>query len=107
MSYYLDVQYFVAIVKTKQGSKTLRDLSEEISFPDMPTFFLICDWLELHPKEFIREGREFRGEKQLSAFESIEIELRLSSLDKDFTDGLIKIIRAYNSTNAKKEQCRQ
>lgn len=108
MSYYLDITHFVALIKTKQGNKTLRDLGEEIkisastlsrilnhSFPDMTSFFLICDWLNLHPKVFIKNPKEDCEGMQFSLIEEIEFNLRMSSLDKDFTDGIIKVIRAY------------
>ena len=68
MGSYLDIERLASLVRSKRGSRGLRETAQEIGnvspstisrvengkIPDMDTFLAICDWLEIHPIEFIK-----------------------------------------------------
>ncbi len=64
--YILDIEMLADLVRSKRGRRGLREVSPMIGIspatisrierkviPDMATFLAICDWLEIHPNQFI------------------------------------------------------
>lgn len=64
--YILDIEMLANLVRSKRGRCGLREISpiagispstisriERKAIPDMTTFLAICDWLEIHPNQFI------------------------------------------------------
>ena len=111
----LDIQRFSALLRSKRGSRGLREVAQEIStnigkvsastlsrieqenVPDLETFMLLCNWLGVTADEF----RSSQGEQQppTPVSEVIEAHLRADrTLPPDAIDALAKMIRfAYNS----------
>lgn len=68
--YILDIEMLADLVRSKRGRCGLREVSpiagispstisriERKAIPDMATFLAICDWLEIHPIEFIKNTK--------------------------------------------------
>lgn len=69
MSSELDIQLLAAMVRSKRGGRNLRETAAQIGnvspstlsrvenakTPDMETFLLLCDWLEIAPAELFRQ----------------------------------------------------
>ena len=68
--HYFDSRRLIALVKTKQKKRSLREISREIGnispstlsrikkgeVPDIYTFMWLCDWLEISPNEIIQDS---------------------------------------------------
>ncbi|MBA2397018.1 MAG: helix-turn-helix transcriptional regulator [Ktedonobacteraceae bacterium] len=98
MARYFDAYQFAAMVKSKRGERGLREVASEIGsvsistlsrienehIPDLETFFLLCDWLCLPPRLFLKDTQE--KEEAGSTIERIAALLR--------ADGMLEAWRA-------------
>lgn len=89
MSRFLDTHHLAALVKTKRGSRSLRDVAQDLEdvspstlsrienekMVDVQTFLRICDWLQVAPQEFLKDTDEVR-EQEMTTAERIEVALR-------------------------------
>jgi len=112
MTRELDTHYLAALIKTKRGSRGLREIAQEIGgvspstlsriengkVPDMDTFLRICDWLQVSSTEFIKETNDQPQEKT-SNMDRIEGYLRADrELDPETADALAKLVKtAYRA----------
>lgn len=107
MQSQLDVARLATMVRTKRATRGLREIAAEIGnvspstlsrvengrVPDMETFLLLCDWLEVAPAEFFRSGEDSPPEK--TSAESIALQLRADkNLDPTTANTLATIIQA-------------
>lgn len=72
MESYLDTKRLAALVRTKRGTKGLREVASEIgnlspstlsrvennSTPDMETFIALCNWLQVRPGDLFVSTEE-------------------------------------------------
>lgn len=119
MGYNLDKDLLAAMVKTKRGGKGLRDTAKEIGdispstlsrvengkMPDMETFLLLCNWLQVSPAELFKKTEELEAP---SDSDTIEIQLRASKkLDPAIANALAELVKAAyrdNSQQSNKQQ---
>lgn len=117
MGNYLDTERLASLVKTKRGSRGLRDTAKEIGnvspstisrvengkTPDMETFLALCDWLEVPPAELIKNTEE---EETLDTPDAISIQLRADkNLDPAIANALASLVKAaYKDLSGKKEE---
>jgi transcriptional regulator with XRE-family HTH domain len=109
MASYLDMDKLSAMVRTKRGTRGLRETAQEVGAvsastlsrvengkaPDMDTFLLLCDWLDVPPTEFFGDTERPGGPVELGAPESIEIQLRSDkNLDPATANALSALVRA-------------
>ena len=87
MGNYLDIERLTNLVRSKRGSRGLRETAAEIGnvspstisrvengkIPDIDTFLALCDWLEVPPAELIKNTED---EKDLETPEEIAIQLQ-------------------------------
>ncbi|BAY13413.1 helix-turn-helix domain-containing protein [Calothrix sp. NIES-2098] len=115
MGYNLDTALLGAMVKTKRGSKGLRDTAKEIGnissatlsrvengkMPDMETFLLLCNWLQVLPSELFKKTEESEASSGLNTLDTIEIQLRASKkLDPAVANALAELVKAAYRDNA-------
>lgn len=115
MEYHLDTNLLAARVKTKRGKKGLRDTAKEIGnissstlsrvengkMPDMETFLLLCNWLQVSPAELFKKTEEFEAPSDLNTLETIEIQLRASKkLDPAVANALAELVKAAYRDNS-------
>jgi transcriptional regulator with XRE-family HTH domain len=112
VSRFLDTHHLAAVVKTKRGNRSLRDMAQALSgmspstlsrienekMVDVQTFLRICDWLQVAPQEFIKNTDEVR-EQEMTTPERIEVVLRTDrTLLPESADALITLVKVtYNS----------
>ena len=71
MSSYLDIKKFADLVRIKRGNRGLRETAsiagvsastisrvENKKIPDIETFLVLCDWLEVEPTELIKNTED-------------------------------------------------
>jgi transcriptional regulator with XRE-family HTH domain len=72
MTRYFDACLFAAMVKARRDERGLREIASEIGaisistlsrienerVPDIETFFLLCDWLNLPPRLFLKDTQD-------------------------------------------------
>ena len=87
MKNYLDTEKLASLVRSKRGTRGLRDTAKEIgnvspstlsrvengNIPDMDTFLALCDWLEVPSRDLIQNTEE---KEDLETPEKIAIILR-------------------------------
>ena len=116
MGSYLDTQRLANLVRSKRGSRGLRETATEIGnvspstisrvengkTPDMETFLSLCDWLEIPPAELIKNTEE----EQLDTPEAISIQLRADkNLDPAIANALASLVKAaYQDLSQKKRE---
>ena len=92
VSYYLDIQSLASLVRSKRGTQGLRAVAEECrtststisrvereQMPDISSFLLLCDWLEISPARLFKDSatEEQQGEGELSLSKADELALRV------------------------------
>lgn len=106
MGSYLDTERLANLVRSKRGSRGLRETAiaignvspstisrvENGKIPDMDTFLALCDWLEVPPAELIKNTE---GEEALDTPEAITIQLRADkNLDPAIANALASLVKA-------------
>ena len=106
MGSYLDIERLANLVRSKRGSRGLRETAQEIGnvspstisrvengkTPDMDTFLALCDWLEVPPAELIKNTED---EEALNTPEAITIQLRADkNLDPAIANALASLVKA-------------
>jgi|SRR3954464_910403 transcriptional regulator with XRE-family HTH domain len=112
MTNVFNVQRFAAHVRTKRGDRPLRKIAGEIgkvsastlsriergAMPDIETFPLICDWLEVYAHEFLAEAPTTRMPER-GALEQMAMLLRLeTTLDAGIADALMVLLQRLTRT---------
>lgn len=104
MSTYLDLQQLSTAIKSKRGSRGLREIAREIGevspstlsriengkTPDMDTFLRVCDWLQQAPADFIKTSLQ---EKEAEAGPTIQLRSD-QKLDAETAVALSKAVQA-------------
>lgn len=100
----LNTALFASMLRTKRGSKGLRDTAAEIgevspatlsrveqgNLPDVDTFIRLCRWLEVSTETFVIVPVE---EKQISERDKLLFQLRSSKeLDPDTISAMVTMI---------------
>jgi len=119
MGSYLDTERLANLVRSKRGSRGLRETAQEIGdvspstisrvengkTPDIDTFLALCDWLEVPPAELIKNTED---EDDVDTPEAIAIQLRADKkLDPAIANALASLVKAaYKdlSQNKNKEE---
>jgi len=105
MTSYLDTEKFSTLVQRKRGNRGLREIAsitgvsastisrvERKQIPDLETFLVLCDWLEILPTELIK-NTEDKSEQDNSY--SICAKLRSDRrLKPDLAEALAVLIEA-------------
>lgn len=106
MGNYLDIERLASLVRSKRGSRGLRETASEIGnvspstisrvengkTPDMDTFLALCDWLEVPAAELIKNTED---EENLTTPEAISIQLRADkNLDPAIANALASLVKA-------------
>ena len=108
MRSYLDIERLATMVRTKRGSRGLRETAAAIGnvspstlsrvenekMPDMETFLLLCDWLRVPPSELFK-NTETNESTELDMSERVVIQLRADkSLDPAVANALAALVKA-------------
>lgn len=117
MRSYLDIERLANLVRSKRGSRGLRETAKEIGnvspstisrvengkTPDVETFLSLCDWLEVPPAELIKNTEE---EQSLNTPETIAMHLRADkNLDPAIANALASLVKAaYQDLSQKKRE---
>lgn len=117
MGSYLDIERLANLVRSKRGSRGLRETAEDIGdvspstisrvengkTPDIDTFLALCDWLEVPPAELIKNTQ---AEVVLDTPEAIAIQLRADKkLDPAIALALASLVKAaYKDLSQKNEE---
>lgn len=115
MSVQLDTEKLARMVKSKRGDQGLRVVAKEIgdvssstlsrieqgSIPDVNTFLLLCNWLEVPTDTFIISEQTQQQESETNTAEKIVAHLRADRvLPKTTATALIEMIQlAYRQVN--------
>ncbi len=118
MKIHLNAERLANLVRSKRGSRGLRETAKEIGnvspstisrvengkTPDMDTFLALCEWLEVPPAELI-ENTNTKEEKNLDTPETIAIQLRADkNLDPATANALASLVKAaYKDLSQKQE----
>lgn len=104
MGSYLDMDRLGSMIRKKRGSRGLREIAQEIGevspstlsrvengkMPDMETFLLLCDWLEVPPAELILNAPAAKDTP-----EALAIQLQADkNLDPAIANALAALIKA-------------
>jgi transcriptional regulator with XRE-family HTH domain len=116
MKNHLNADKLANLVRSKRGNRGLRETAKEIGnvspstisrvengkTPDMETFLVLCDWLEVPPAELIHSTEE---KKDSNTPEAIEIQLRADkNLDPAIADALASLVKAaYKDLSQKQD----
>ncbi|WP_319422043.1 helix-turn-helix domain-containing protein [Pleurocapsa sp. FMAR1] len=116
MGSYLDIERLASLVRSKRGSRGLRETAKEIGnvspstisrvengkTPDMDTFLAICDWLEVPLNELIKDTEE----ENIETAEAISIQLRADkNLDPAIANALASLVKAaYKDLSQNKDE---
>ena len=102
----LNAERLANLVRSKRGSRGLRETAKEIGnvspstisrvengkTPDMDTFLALCNWLEIPPAELMKNTED---EEDLSTPEAIAIQLRADkNLDPAIANALASLVKA-------------
>ncbi|MBC8137174.1 MAG: helix-turn-helix transcriptional regulator [Fibrella sp.] len=112
----LNIERLATMVRAKRGNRNLRDTATEIGnlspstlsrvenakTPDMETFLLLCDWLEVAPAElFSQEGET----PKKSSGDQITLQLRADkNLDPATANVLAALVTAAYDQFGRKEK---
>lgn len=106
MKKHLNAEKLANLVRSKRGSRGLRETAKEIGnvspstisrvengkTPDMDTFLALCNWLEVPPAELIVNTKD---EEDVDTPEAIAIQLRADkNLDPAIADALASLVKA-------------
>jgi transcriptional regulator with XRE-family HTH domain len=109
MASFLVTEKLAALVRTKRGSRGLRETASEIGNisastlsrvehgkpPDLETFMLLCDWLGIPPAEFFGDTEASEQPSAVDPAQAIEIQLRCGKdLDPATANALAALVRA-------------
>ena len=109
MGSYLDMERLARLVRTKRGSKGLRETATELGsvspstlsrvesgkMPDLEIFLLLCDWLQVPAAELIKNTEEPDPASTLGTPEAIAIQLRADkNLDPAIASALASLVKA-------------
>ena len=109
MGNYLDTEKLATMVRTKRAARGLREAAVEAGDispstlsrvengkpPDMETFLLLCDWLQVPPSEFFGNTAEGKGQTDKDASEAVAIHLRADrTLDPATANALAALVKA-------------
>lgn len=107
MAHQLDADRLATLLRAKRAGRGLRDIADEIGdvspstlsrvengkAPDLNTFLLICDWLQVAPDELLREENLTR--KETNPLEEVALLLRSNkNLDSVTAKTLATVIKA-------------
>ena len=108
MAYQLDADRLATLLRAKRAGRGLRDIADEIGevspstlsrvengkAPDLTTFLLICDWLQVAPDELLRKEEDTAG-KETNPLEEVSLLLRSNkNLDAATAKTLAIVIKA-------------
>jgi transcriptional regulator with XRE-family HTH domain len=112
VSRFFDNHHLAALVKTKRGNRSLRDVAQDLEdmspstlsrvehekMVDVQTFLRLCDWLQVAPQEFIKNTDEV-PEQEMATPERIEVVLRTDrTLPPEAADAFITLLKVtYNN----------
>jgi UDP-N-acetylglucosamine 1-carboxyvinyltransferase len=111
VSRFLDTHHLAALVKTKRGNRSLREVAQDFEdmspstlsriehekMVDVETFLRLCDWLQVAPQAFIKNTDEVR-EQEMTTPERIEVVLRTDrTLSTESADALIALLKVTYS----------
>lgn len=106
MKNYLNAERLANLVRSKRGSRGLRETAKEIGkvspstisrvengkTPDMDTFLALCDWLEVPPAELMKNTD---NQEDLNTPDKIAMQLRADkNLDPAIADALASLVKA-------------
>jgi transcriptional regulator with XRE-family HTH domain len=106
MANYLDIEKLASLVRTKRRERGLREVSKEIGtvspstisrvengkVPDIDTFLILCDWLDVSPAALLGDDRVREVE---STPDRIAFLLQSdSNLDPSIANALALLIKA-------------
>jgi transcriptional regulator with XRE-family HTH domain len=110
MGHYLDTEFLATLTRSKRGGRGLREIAKEIGdvspstlsriengkTPDMETFLLLCDWLEVPPAALIKRKEEDHvPASDLDTPEALAIQLRADkNLDPATANALAALVKA-------------
>ncbi|MDJ0579330.1 helix-turn-helix domain-containing protein [Crocosphaera sp.] len=116
MKSHLNAEKLANLVRSKRGTRGLRETAKDIGnvspstisriekgkTPDMETFLALCEWLEVSPAELIQNTEE---EQDLDTPEAIAIQLRADkNLDPAIANALASLVKAaYPDLSQKQE----
>ncbi|MDJ1175360.1 helix-turn-helix domain-containing protein [Roseofilum capinflatum] len=118
----LNMSRLATLVRTKRGNKGLRETARQIGkvspstlsrvengkMPDMETFLLLCDWLQVPPAELIENSEEPQVSTDMDASEAIAIQLRADkNLDPATANALAALVKAAYRDLAQSNQSEQ
>lgn len=119
MGNYLDTKKLATMVRTKRADRGLREAAVEAGdispstlsrvenekAPDMETFLLLCDWLQVSPNEFLKNDKEAEINRASDTSETIAIHLRADkALDPATANALAALVKAaYRDLSQSKE----
>lgn len=121
MAYRLDIESLSTLIRSKRGSKGLREAAKEIGnvststlsrvengkMPDMETFLALCTWLEVPPANLIKSDQDTAEPevKPLNASEALAIQLRADkNLDPATANALAELVKAAYANFPKRKQ---
>lgn len=106
----INIEQLATMTRTKRGSRGLREVAIEIGnispstlsriengkMPDIETFLLLCDWLEVSAAEFIRNTQSTTSlEEKASVADTVDILLRADkNLDPATANALAALVKA-------------
>jgi transcriptional regulator with XRE-family HTH domain len=106
MTSLFDAQKFAAQIRTKRGTRSLRNIVSELEgvslstlsriengkMPDVETFLSLCNWLDVLPDDFIKVV-PIPQELEKSTLAQITLLLRMDMiLDAEVVDALIVLL---------------
>ncbi|MEO0707816.1 MAG: XRE family transcriptional regulator [Cyanobacteria bacterium J06649_5] len=110
MGYYLDVQMLAGLVRSKRGTRGLREIAQEChtsastisrvereQVPDINSFLALCNWLEVAPVRLFKNSaiEQQDNQQQLSKAEELALRVRSDSrLSPATANVLATLIRA-------------
>jgi transcriptional regulator with XRE-family HTH domain len=109
MRHYLDTELLAQLTRNKRGSRGLREVANEIGnissstlsrvengkMPDMETFLLLCDWLEVLPASLFKGQENEQSGASLDTPEALAIQLRADKkLDPATANALAALVKA-------------
>lgn len=110
MAYYLDLPRLATLIKGKRGTMGLRDCAvaigkfgkispstisriENEGIPEMETFVILCNWLEVSPATFFKDTDP--SEQETTASEAIQQQLKQDeNLDPNVAQVLGSLVAA-------------
>jgi transcriptional regulator with XRE-family HTH domain len=106
MANYLDIEKLASLVRTKRRERGLREVSKEIGtvspstisrvengkVPDIDTFLILCDWLDVSPADLL--GNDLVREVESTPDRIAFLLQSDSNLDPSIANALALLIKA-------------